>query len=165
VSLGAVRETLMAEAERDAGRMISAAREEAERQVARARQKADDEVDRARAAARAEADERLAMERAATRREARRVVLETRERIRQSLIEASILGVVGHRGSRDYQRFLERVERHVQVLLGEDAEITRDPPEGGVIGRCGQRRLDYTVPAVVERVIDALGADLEELWS
>ena len=165
MGLDAVREVIIADAEEEAERIVSAAREEAERRLEEARNKAELDVEAARSAAMVEADTRLAMERAAVRREARRAELEARARIRRSLVESAVKAVSDRRGSREYQVLLDRLELQVQAQLGQGAETTRDPPEGGVIGQCGNRRLDYTIQAVVERVVDAMGPEIEELWN
>ena len=74
-------------------------------------------------------------------------------------------GVLGLRQADGYPALLERLARAARDQLGPDADVEVDPPGlGGVIGRAGRTSVDYTLPALVDRSIAALGDELERLW-
>jgi hypothetical protein len=52
----------------------------------------------------------------------------------------------------------------VRQELGADAEVELDPPDGGVIGHLGNRRVDHTLPQLVERCLLERATELERLW-
>lgn len=65
-----------------------------------------------------------------------------------------------------YPELLERLRRIAIAQLGSEAELEIDPPSvGGVIARAGSVRVDYTLPALAERTLEALNGELELLWS
>jgi hypothetical protein len=65
-----------------------------------------------------------------------------------------------------YPALIDRLERLAREQLGPAAEIERDPPlMGGVLGRAGGQHVDYTLPAISERHLQAMGAEVERLWS
>lgn len=164
MNLDAVRDALITEARRDAGSVTGDAQAAADARIAAARGAVADRLAQARATAAAEADAQMAIDRAAVRRRARRKVLESECRARSSLIEAAISGLDERRGTDSYDAFVGALARDAAVLLGPDADIVRDPPGGGVIATSGARRIDYTIPSVVERVVGGLGSEVEELW-
>ena len=49
-------------------------------------------------------------------------------------------------------------------LAGPDAEIS-EPPEGGVVAVAAGRRWDFSLPALAGRAVDALGPEVERLWT
>jgi hypothetical protein len=65
-----------------------------------------------------------------------------------------------------YDELLARLAAAVRRDLREDAELEVDPPDGGgVRGRAGSRRADYTLTALADRCVDDLGPALARLWS
>ncbi len=132
------------------------------------------------AVARAEAarlveEGRLAGERAAARGAAQvraaaaRQVRESRLRAERALVDElrSRAGdaIQELRSDPRYDRLLDRLARQARLQLGPEAELVRDPPGvGGLTARAGSRSVDYTLPALLDRTIEELGAGLEELW-
>jgi vacuolar-type H+-ATPase subunit E/Vma4 len=65
-----------------------------------------------------------------------------------------------------YPELLERLKRIAIAQLGNEAELEVDPSGvGGVIAHAGSVRVDYTLPALAERALEALDGELERLWS
>lgn len=103
--------------------------------------------------------------RAAATRRGREIVLTAQRRQLETLRREAREAVQDARLDPRYPRLLERLEQAVRAQLGADAEVDIDPPDvGGVIGRHGSRSVDYTLPRLVDRVVDAMGEDVEELW-
>lgn len=164
MNLDPVRDALLDEARSDATRLTTDAQAEADARVAAARDAVAAQVRGARDAAAADADEQLSTDRAAVRRRARRRELEAEFRAREALVDGAIEALRAQRGTPAYGRFVDELAERAVTQLGPDAEVVRDPPAGGVIGTEGARRVDYTIPAVVERVVEDLGPAVEELW-
>jgi len=86
------------------------------------------------------------------------VLEEARARAREAAL--------GLRENPGYPELLERLKRTAIAQLGSEAELEIDPPSvGGVIARAGSVRVDYTLPALAERELEALDGELEGLWS
>lgn len=155
--LGAVRaeaESTRLRDEEAGGAALAVAREQAERLVE---------------------DARLAGERAAGREAARahaaaaRQARESRLDVERSLVDelrARVLDATrAARSDPRYGKLLDRLAKRALAQLGPEAELVRDPPEtGGLRARAGRRSVDYTLPVLVDRAIEELGASLEELW-
>lgn len=163
MSLGAVRSTILANAEVEAAAEVARAETSAAQQVQSARDAAATRVAEAHAAAEVDADAQFTIERAAVRRQARRIVLEAQARARSALVRDAISSLQARRGTATYQELIDRFAQRSKEQLGPDTDI-RESEAGGVIGTCGRRSVDYTLPAVVERAVDAIGPDIEELW-
>ena len=59
---------------------------------------------------------------------------------------------------------MQQLEAMARQQLGDTAQIEPDKEAGGLIARCDGRVVDYRTPAVVDRAIEDLGAELETLW-
>lgn len=165
-SLEPVRRALLEDASRDAAAIIGEATRSADLLVADAEHETENELRRARrrgqASARAHAD--LTLARAAN--DARRVVLhaqkETCRRLRAELHAAAS----SLRHDPRYPDLLDRLEAMARAQLGRQARIERDPePDGGVIGVADDHRVDYTLPRLADRALDALADAEAALWS
>ncbi len=61
---------------------------------------------------------------------------------------------------------VDELEEAAHRQLGAEAIITRDPEVGGgVVGRAGHQRVDYTLPTLAERALATLGQETAALWS
>ncbi|MDH4277174.1 MAG: V-type ATP synthase subunit E family protein [Acidimicrobiia bacterium] len=161
-----VRTVLLENARSQAEQIIGEAHAAADAVVADATETADGEirraVDRARAAAQARSDQRLEQARAG----AHRHILRTKGDVTHRLTLATHQAVLDLRSDPRYPDLLAHLERLARSQLGPDAEIERDPEGlGGVIGRHGSRRVDYTLPALGDRALNQLGDDTEQLWT
>jgi len=118
----------------------------------------------ARADGAAQADREMAITRTHEQRRSHRIVLEARRRAYEDL------GTRGRAGARElrpdpaYPALLDRLEQLTREQLGDGALIERDPADGGVVAEFEGRRVDYSLPALVERCLRTLGAEIEELW-
>ncbi|HLF69256.1 MAG TPA: hypothetical protein VI503_07890 [Gaiellaceae bacterium] len=165
MSLDPVRGALLAEAEAEAGYVVGQARQRAAAQLAQAAEEKAVLVERARAEGEAAAELEAEAELTRARRNARTSVLEARRAVyddvrRQAYAAAELL-----RTERRYVTLLDRLAEVVRAELGARAEIERDPPAGGVIGRLGNRRVVQTLPVLVERCLAAHSEEVERLWA
>jgi vacuolar-type H+-ATPase subunit E/Vma4 len=134
---------LLAEAEAEAHRLVRQGRHDGERAAAK------------------EAIRR----RATAMRRAREIRLQARQRQIEELRRRAREAVLRVRDDDGYPALLERLAVEVRRQLGPAATVEPDPDGlGGVIGRHGPRSVDYSLPALVERVIEDLDTDLERLW-
>ncbi len=61
-------------------------------------------------------------------------------------------------------QLIERLGALARSQLGPDAEVVVDPVRGGVVASAPGRRVDYTLPVLVERCVDRMGAEVDRLW-
>lgn len=164
-SLEPVRQALLADAEGQAASVrnraeqeAAAIRAEADAAVAEAVRRAEDH---ARATLRIRADQSLEQARA----EAHAAVLRARGEARRRLAGATREAAIALRGDPRYPELLDRLERLAIDQLGPSAVVQRDPePSGGVIAEASGRRVDYTLDALAQRALGALGGEIAELW-
>ncbi|MGZ8437164.1 MAG: hypothetical protein ACXWXR_01325 [Candidatus Limnocylindrales bacterium] len=118
----------------------------------------------ARAEGAAQADREMAIARAHGQRRAHRIVLEARRKAYEDLGSRARQGALGLKSDATYPALLDRLGQRSREQLGEAASIERDPADGGVVAGAGGRRVDYSLPALAERCLRGLGAEIEELW-
>jgi hypothetical protein len=165
MSLEPVRIALLAEAESEAERRAGRADEQAAAQVRQAEEQKAALILRARTEGEAAAALEAASELAQARRRARQLVLEAQRAVYDDVRREAHATAQRLRSEERYRDVLDRLAARVGEELGADAEIERDPPDGGVIGRLDNRRVDHTLPAVVERWLARHAIDLERLWA
>jgi vacuolar-type H+-ATPase subunit E/Vma4 len=166
LTVDVARDALLADARASAERTLAAADAEARERLAEARRDAGDVIGRARAEGEAEGrllSAREEAERAAARRAA---VMASRGEAHRELVRRARSEVLALRGEPGYPALLARLEAAARRALGPDAELEVDPPgEGGVRARAGSRLVDYTLPALAEGCLAALGPRVRRLWS
>lgn len=119
----------------------------------------------ARAEGRRIADEEMDRELLQARRRANEAVQAARRRALDDLRAACVDAASALRASDRYPALEDRLAREAREVLGDDCDLVRDPDDrGGVVATAGTRRLDLTLPALVDVVLADLGADVEELW-
>ena len=165
VSLDPVREALLAQAEAEAEHLVSQAEDRAAVQVAQAEEQKAALVRRARAEGEAAAELEAASELTHARRQARTLVLEAKREVYDDVRREAQAAVQRLRSEPRYEELLERLAARAREDLGPEAELELDPPDGGVIGRVGNRRVDHTLPALVERCLTEHAGELERLWA
>lgn len=163
-ALAPARRALIAQAEAEADRLLAEARRRAEQQVAQARRQVEALVERARAEGKAAAEQQAAAELARARRQARALVLATQREAYEELRQRARRALETLRGSEGYDRLLRRLSLAVQARLGDAPELVVDPPEGGIIARRENRVLDYSLPALLERCLEARAEEVARLW-
>lgn len=163
MNVAAVRRALLEDAEADAGRLLAAAEAEAAERLAGARREAEGRLRAARAEGEADALAQLGAERARARREARERILAARREAYEALGAAAADAARALRDDPSYPDLRAALVRRAQAQLGPDAEIL-DDPEGGIIARDGNRRVDYRLVTLAGRCLDAFGEEVEALW-
>jgi vacuolar-type H+-ATPase subunit E/Vma4 len=154
LKLDPYREALLHDARARAEAMRAEATREAIDCATEARERADRMIREARADGEAAAERETAMEHVRARRRARRVVLEARSaafaRFRRAALEAAMAA----RSEPAYGVLLERLTALARDQLGDGAQLIVDPPGvGGVVAEVQGRRVDYTVAALVDRML------------
>jgi vacuolar-type H+-ATPase subunit E/Vma4 len=165
VGLDPVREALLAQTRAEAEGLVSQARARAAAQVAQAEEEAGALIARARAEGEAAAELQAAAELADARRRARTLVLEAKRDVYEDLRREAQAAAQRLRGEPGYEELVGRLAILVRERLGPDFEVELDPPGGGIVARAGNRRLDCSLPALVERCLAQHAVELERLWS
>ena len=156
----ALRQAVLAEIDAS----MSHARRDAEDQRRDAELRANAFVEHARRDAEAAADAALAREYADVRRHATERVLAAKQAALAELRTRSRDAVICLRDDTRYSEMLDRLMARAQARLGSGTLIIRDPPPvGGIIATNGVQRLDYTLPALAERALEARAETIEEL--
>jgi len=162
-ALDPVRAALLADARRDAARLLAAA----DGEVEAIRRRTADECDRirrdARARGEAEAQETLETERAHARRRGRAVVLRARGDVYQELRGRVREAARALHETADYPALHARLAEKARAVVGADAQVTETPD--GVVAEAHGHRAVLSLTAVAEDVLERMGPDLERLWS
>lgn len=160
-----LRASFLAQAAEDAEQAIAAAEADRRTRLAEAQASAEEIVASARAAGEVDARRDAAAATAAARRRARSAALAARLELYEELRRQALAAAPELRAKPSYEELLRRLERAARADLGADALVERDPGgAGGVVARAGSRMVDYSLPALVERCLGALGERVEELW-
>lgn len=163
MNLQPLRTSLLDRARAEAQSVLDAARREAGDRRAAARAEAGAVLRRAVADCDAAAGAARARRRLRARRQARAIVLRARRDAYEELRTGAQAAVADLRVQPGYAQLRERLAAAARDQLGADAELT-EPAGGGVVARAGERLVDYSLPAMVERCLANLGPELEELW-
>ena len=163
MNLQPLRGSLLAQARAEALALVEAARSDAGDAQAAAGAEAG-------ALIRAAASEREAATGAArerrrqrARREGRAIVLRARRAAYDELRVAALAAAADLLVQPGYPALRERLAAAARARLGPHAEVA-EAPGGGVLARAGDRLVDCSLHAMVERCLADLGGDLEELW-
>lgn len=160
MNLEPLRASLLARARAEARTLLDAAHREADGRRAAARAEAAERVRQGLADHDAAAAAARAARLLEARRDARAIVLRARGEAYGELRAAALSAAAALAGQPGFRERLAAVARE---QLGPDAELV-EPAEGGLIARSGERLVDYSLPAMVDRCLGELGRDLEELW-
>jgi vacuolar-type H+-ATPase subunit E/Vma4 len=165
LKLDAARDALLADAHDEAERLLAKAAEEADSLLESGRREAEDLLATARARGEAEGRTAAARELAREHALARMEVLAARRSLYDELRRRARSSVLTLRDEPGHGQLLQRLASVARHDLGEGAELEIDPPDvGGVRGRSGGRRVDYTLPTLAERCVAGLGPSLRRLW-
>lgn len=161
--LETLRAALVEEARREAAARVEAAERAAAERVALARAEAERLTEKARQEGREETARATRRLRSEARRRAREQVLRARrdavERLRSRSVEQLRENVTGRTAAELEQRLV----RLARAQLGDDADIETGPG-GGLVARADGRRVDYRIPALVDRALEEMGEEVEDLW-
>ncbi len=165
MNLDPVRQVRLARARAEAERLLAQARDEAAETVAAAHSEAETTVAEARRQGSRDAAVENEGSGSESARAAREAVLAARREACDSLARTAEAAVLALRENPAYPRLLEALRAAALAQLGPGASVELDPRRyGGVIARAGHRRVDYTLPVLAQRCVDALGPRIEELW-
>lgn len=164
MNVDAVRSALLRSVAEETAAEDELARARREERLAEAHRRANALVAEARRDGEDEAAVDVAQRLVRARREARSAVLVAQREVYDELVRRTLDAAVALRHGEEHERLVERLSAVVREQLGPDAQIEVDETVGGVVGRHGGRRVDYTLPALVDRVIGELGTRLQELW-
>jgi len=162
--LAPVRRALLSAAERDAAGALAAADTDAEATRREAEAQAAAILAEARDQGAADGREAVAAERGQARRLARGTVLEAQREGYATLRREVHRAVAGWRDQPGYPALRERLAARARALAGAGATVA-DSPDGGVVAEAPGRRAALTLPALADRGLDALAADLPGLWA
>ena len=163
-ALGPVRAALLDRARADAATEVARAEEEARVILQEAERRADAVREEARTRGEADSQAVLVATRARARREARSVVLGAQSEVAGALCARVHAGLPGLRDDPAFADVERRLESQARELLGPEARLTPDP-SGGFVAEAGGRRMELTLAAVADRLIERLGPELQSLWS
>lgn len=159
-----MRESLLAEAKAAADAVVRQAAERADAQIVQAEAETAALVARARAEGEAAAELEAVSLLAEARRAGRSAFLEAQREVYDEVRRLAHEAAQQLRSSERYDALVERLAARASEVLGADAAVVRDPPEGGVVAHAGNRRLDYTLSVLVERCLERHAAEVEGLW-
>ena len=165
MKLDAFRDAVLERARAEAAEEVRGAEEEGHRRVEEARRRTAHLLERARREGREAAERATGWERAEASREAREGVLRARRDALQELRERALQRLRSMQGEPAYAELLQRLEAAARAQIGESAEIERNDDLGGIVARSGARRVDYTLPEVLDRVLNDMGEELAGLWT
>jgi vacuolar-type H+-ATPase subunit E/Vma4 len=163
-ALAPVEEHLRYSGAARAAQIRAAAQREAAEIIGDARQRADAVIAQARAAGRAEAaplaEAELSQARGRARSALLRVQRDAFDELR-SLVRAGVAGLPRQAG---YDRVAARIARIAALAAGPGATVT-SVPAGGVVARSAGVVVDCSLQRLADRAVQALGADVRELWT
>jgi vacuolar-type H+-ATPase subunit E/Vma4 len=163
-ALEPVAERLRRDAEAEAARLGSAARDEAGAMLARAHRDAAAAIEAAAAAARATAAPLTAAALRQARDTARSAVLSAQREAYDELLRQVHAGIAALADQPEYDQLRHRIERLAGLAAGPDALIAPDPG-GGVVARSRGVLVDCSLGRLAVLAVAELGAAIRELWT
>ena len=155
---------MLDDASAEAERVVTAARDDADGRVEVARNEVRAAVEQARsraAAARAASAEVAVGE---ARRQAHRVVLRARADVWYELVDRVVAAVDELRDDPRYPALLDHLAARARDQLGADATV-EEHPDGGIVARCGTRRVDYRLPVLARRALTRVTSEEVGPWT
>ncbi|HEU5469320.1 MAG TPA: hypothetical protein VFV67_01605 [Actinophytocola sp.] len=163
-ALRPVRAELIRRAEADAAATLAEADRAAETTLAEAQGRAEAIMAEARARGAAEGRAVRAAGRARTRRAARESRLRGQRKIYDELLRRVLAALPEVRATPGYPGLRAELAAQARATLGPQARLS-EPPGGGIIAQLDGRRVDYSLETLARQAVDALAAELEELWT
>jgi vacuolar-type H+-ATPase subunit E/Vma4 len=166
VTLETLRSSFVAEALAEADRTRHTAHAERRARLDEARRQAREIVAEGRRSGERDAAVEVGQRCVRARRDARRMALAARAEVLEEFHRRAVEAAQALREGPGYAGLLDRLAAAARAQLGPAAQLEIDPPAGGgVVARAGTLLVDYTLPALAERCIAALGPDLQRLWA
>jgi vacuolar-type H+-ATPase subunit E/Vma4 len=162
-SLAPLTAALRDRARAAADEVLARADEDARESLDRAHQEAAAMLAQARAKGAADGAAVLAAERAGAARQARAILLAAQQAAHDDLRTAAREAVRALREDPDYPVMLEALRARAQVDLGPGAVVTT-LDGGGIVAESGPRRIEYSLAALADDLVDEV-VDRAEPWS
>jgi vacuolar-type H+-ATPase subunit E/Vma4 len=163
-ALDPVRAALLSQAHSDAQTVLADARQRAEDDRATARARAAQILQAGRDVGEQQAGAAAARQLARRRRDARDTTLAAQRDLYDELRRRCHDAARALREAPDYPLLREHLTERARAALGQDASI-RESPDGGVVAEAGSRRLDLSLPTLVDDELDRLGGKVRLLWT
>lgn len=164
LKLEAFRKAVLDEVQQEARERVEQVERDAQRKLAEARQKRESLMEEARREGRESAERQTRRRRLEARREGRAQILRARREALTQLRERTLQRFKNRHEDGDDRLFMSRLEEMARDQLGNDTRIEPNPDAGGLVACLEGRIVDYRLPAVVDRALEDLGTELEELW-
>lgn len=162
--LAPVRDALLDQARRAAADMRNAASADAAEAVAKARRRAAEILAEAERQGAADGAALAAVERMRARRKAREIVLRAQRAAYDELRRRARAAVTELRDHSSYPVLRYRLARLARSRAGPGATLS-EHPDGGVLAVTQDRRVDCSLGMLADRALEALGAEVEGLWT
>jgi vacuolar-type H+-ATPase subunit E/Vma4 len=163
-ALEPVRAELLQRATADAQRMISDAQSEASRIIEEASCVAQQVTEKARLAGEAAGKQIAAGQAASLRQALRRELLTAQDEAYRQWRHSSLEAALRLRDDPKFTHWQDALHRAAYAVLGEEAKVV-DDLHGGIIAESGRRRLDLSLSAIAERVLDQIAPEVNGLWT
>jgi vacuolar-type H+-ATPase subunit E/Vma4 len=163
-ALAPVRDALLARARAEARRLRGEAAAEADAELAKTRRQAAAILAEAREQGERDGAAIAAAAEARARRQARGSVLAAQRRAYETLRQRCRSAASDLRHDPDYPRLRERLVRLARERAGPGA-VAHETPGGGAVAEADGRRVDCSLAALADRALDALGQQIEEVWT
>jgi vacuolar-type H+-ATPase subunit E/Vma4 len=163
-ALDPVRAALLSQAHHDAQAVLAEARRRAEDDRATARVRAAQILEAGRDVGEQQAGAAAARHLARRRRDARDTTLAAQRALYDELRRRSRDAARALRDAPDYPVLRQYLIDRARAALGRDASI-RESLDGGVVAEAGSRRLDLSLPTLVDDELDRLGGEVRVLWT
>ena len=162
-ALDPVRAALLSQARSDAGSVLAEARQRAEHERAASRGRAAQILRAGRDEGERQAHAAAAAQLTRRRREARDTLLAAQRTLYDELRRRCHDAARALREAPDYPD-LRRHLTDAGAALGRGASI-HESGDGGVVAVAGSRRLDLSLPTLVDEELDRLGEEVLQLWT
>lgn len=163
-ALGPVRAALLARARADAEATVRQAEAAAAALLEEARGQAAALVEQARAEGERDAERLRARRAARAHREARETVVRAQQEAYAELRRRARVQVSALRADPAYPEIRAGLRERARAELGADA-VVREPAAGGILAESTAGLLDLSLPALADRAVDDLGAEVIGLWT
>ncbi|HEX6577766.1 MAG TPA: hypothetical protein VF082_05305 [Jiangellaceae bacterium] len=163
-ALDPVRAALLSQSRSDAGTVLAEARQHAEHERAAAGERAAQILQAGRDEGERQAGAAAASQLRRRRREARDTLLAAQRSLYDDLRRRCHEAATALREAPDYPVLLRHLTEHAGAILGPDASI-HESGNGGVVAEAGSRRLDLSLPTLVDDELDRLGEEVRQLWT
>jgi vacuolar-type H+-ATPase subunit E/Vma4 len=163
-ALGPVRAALQADARADADTVLGEARRRADEIRTTAHRRAADILHESRADGERQANVAVAAALTRQRRAARTAMLAAQRELYEELRRRCAEAARAMRDDPDYPELRRQLTEYAATALGPEAAI-HESDDGGIVVSNGRRRVDLSLPTLVERELDGLGGEVQRLWA